>query len=73
MGISIRSLQLPESFPSTLSFSVPCGTPDPIDEWISQNYVTTFRDPSVPGYLYLGDVPRDQLVCTLQVRMLHYS
>lgn len=67
MGISIRSLHLPNVLTTSLYFSVPNGTLNPIDIWISDNYVTAFRNPSVPGYLHLGDVPSDQLVCTLQV------
>lgn len=67
MGVSIHSLKLPDPVPFTLSFSGPSEMPDPIDMWISQNYVTACRNPFAPGYLYLGDLPREQLVCTLQV------
>lgn len=71
MPVSIRALQLPDHCPTISSFTV-LPTPNPIDIWLTRNYVTHCRDYFAPEYLHIGDIPRDQVLCTVQVRFDRY-
>lgn len=67
MAVRTYQLQLLVSYPTVSSITV-LPRPNPIDYWLIRNYVTHCRDISQPEYLHLGDLPKSQVLCTVQVR-----
>lgn len=41
--------------------------PEAVDEWLDGDYFTLFKDNVHPAYFQMGDVPSDQVLCTVQL------
>lgn len=47
--------------------------PDGLDDWLNGNYFTLFKDVVSPTYFQMGDVPSDEVLCTVQLNVTNVS
>jgi hypothetical protein len=71
-----HAAQIPLNLPRVLSVAPFTKLPRPnaIDDWLAVNYTDSIHDCFEPGYMHLGDLLHDEMMCILQLhaRMVRF-
>ena len=66
---SFHAAQIPLNLPCVLSTApfTKLPWPNAIDDWLAMNYMDNIHDFYSPGYMHLGDLLHDEMMCILQL------